>query len=251
MSRKRDAEFTRQFEGAEVLDGLLALADSACDSAEALRLMQEAHAAGLSHEEVIPELLPPQPRFEHPDVARRLFQNLLGLWDLVSEGKAVRLEDGPRPPRPRKVKTTPPAPFAPGEPDAEFVEAAWRYLEDDAKARTRLGHAFDNRQDALVGALDASGLSDEGYGVARHLLFEVHAMLELGWPNGVGPVDPAVLEGRRAGAAHVPEALKDYADEALFEAEQDEEQPLSPEELARVRTLVERGLAGLWGALQR
>ncbi len=69
-------------------------------------------------------------------MARRLFQNLLGLWDLVEEGKPVRLDEGPRPPRPKKVKALGPLPFAPGEPDTEFVEAAWRYLEDDEKERT-------------------------------------------------------------------------------------------------------------------
>jgi hypothetical protein len=46
----------------------------------------------------------------------------------------------------------------------------------------------------------------------------------------------------------VPEALAAYAEEALFEAEQDEERPLAAEELARVRTLVRRGLAALWHA---
>ena len=111
------------------------------------------------------------------------------------------------------------------------MEAAWRYLEDDEKARTRLTHAFENRQDALLGALDEAGLTDEGYGGARHLLFELYAMLELGWPPGVASVNPAALEADSDACSPVPAALRGYADEALFEAEQDEEQPLSPEEL--------------------
>ena len=135
----------------------------------------------------------------------------------------------------------------PGEPSGEFVEAAWRYLEDDAKARTRLLHAFENRQDGLLGALDAAGLTDEGYGVARHLLFELHAMLELGWPPGLTFVAPSALD-KDSDAPPVPDTLQAYADEALFEAEQDEEHPLSPEELERVRPLVRRGLAALWRA---
>ncbi|RKH89000.1 hypothetical protein D7Y04_43570, partial [Corallococcus sp. AB038B] len=126
-------------------------------------------------------------------IARLLYQNLLGLWDLVEEGRAVRLEDGPRPPRPKKVKAPLPQAFHPDEPTGEFVEAAWRYLEDDEKARTRLMHSFENRQDALLGALDAAGLTDEGYGVARHLLFELYAMLELGWSPGVASVRSAAL----------------------------------------------------------
>jgi hypothetical protein len=247
-SRGRGTDFVHHFEGAQTLDGLLELAGSPCDTAEVLARMRQAHAEGKPRDAVIPGLFPSEPRFSSPELARQLFQNLLGLWELVREGAPVRLEEGPRPPRPKKVKPVPPVPFAPGEPGSEFVEAAWRYLEDDEKGRTRREHSFENRQDALLGALDEVGLTDEGYGAARHLLFELHAMLELGWPPGLASVDPAVLEREDTEAPPVPEALAAYAEEALFEAEQDEEHPLSAEELARVRTLVRRGLLGLWRA---
>jgi len=105
--------------------------------------------------------------------------------------------------------------------------------------------AFGGWPDAA--AVDGAGLTDEGYAAARHLLFELHAMLELGWPPGLASVDPAALR-EDTEAPPVPQALTAYADEALFEAEQDEEHPLSAEELARVRTLVRRGLAALWKA---
>lgn len=241
-------EFVHHFEGAQVLDGLLELAGTSHDSLTVLAHMRQAHAEGCPSQEVIPGLFGHEPRFESPELARRLFQNLLGLWDLVQEGKQVRLEDGPRPPRPKKQKPEPPQPFAPGEPDPAFVETAWRYLEDDDKARTRLHDAFENKQDALLGELDGAGLTDEGYGVARHLLFELHAMLELGWPQGLASVAPAALEAPGMEAPSVPTALSAYADEALFEAEQDEEHPLSPEELVKVRPLVKRGLTALWSA---
>lgn len=247
-SRGRGIDFVHHFEGAKTLDGLLELAGSPCDTLEVLTRMRTARAEGQRHDAVIPTLFPGEPHFPSPEVAQRLFQNLLGLWDLVEEGKPVPLEEGPRPPRPKKVKPVRPPPFAPGEPGGEFVEAAWRYLEDDAKERTRRLHTFENRQDALVSALDAMGLTDEGYAVARHLLFELHAMMELGWPPGLASVDPAVLEREDTEAPPVPEALAAYAEEALFEAEQDEERPLAAEELARVRTLVRRGLAALWHA---
>lgn len=251
MSRSRDkgSDFVHHFEGAQTLDGLLELAGSPCDTAEVLARFQAAREEGASSRDVIPTLFNEEPRFPSPELARRLYQNLLGLWDAVEEGKRVRLDEGPREPRPKKVKPVAPAPFAPDEPGSEFVEAAWRYLEDDEKARTRLHHAFENRQDALLGALDEAGLTDEGYAVAHHLLFELYAMLELGWPAGVASVDPAELGGDSgAEASPVPVALQAYMDEALFEAEQDEEHPLSPEELARVRPLVQRGLAALWRA---
>ncbi|QDE72273.1 hypothetical protein [Myxococcus xanthus] len=249
MSRSRDRgdDFQRHFEGAQTLDGLLDLAGSGLDSAQVLERMRDARADGTPPSDVIPALFDEEPRFPSPEIARRLYQNLLGLWDLVAEGKHVRLEDEARPPRPKKVKASAPAPFHPGTPSGEFVEAAWRYLEDDEKTRTRFTHAFENRQDALLGALDAAALTDEGYGVARHLLLELYAMLELGWPPGLTSIKPAVLEAD-TDAPPVPQPLKDYADEALFEAEQDEEQPLSSQELEVVRRLVHRGLAALWGA---
>ncbi|HYH99492.1 hypothetical protein [Hyalangium sp.] len=247
-SRGRHTEFVHHFEGAQTLDGLLQLAGSSCDTYEVLTRMRSAQAEGQPHDAVIPTLFQGEPHFSSPEVAQRLFQNLLGLWDLLEEGKPLQLDEGPRPPRPKKVKPVPPPAFAPGEPGSEFVEAAWRYLEDEEKERTRRLHSFENRQDALLGALDVAGLTDEGYAVARHLLFELHAMMELGWPPGLVSVDPAVLEREDTKAPPVPKALTAYAEEALFEAEQDEEHPLSAEELARVRTLVRRGLAGLWHA---
>lgn len=246
-SRGRGSDFVHHFEGAQTLDGLLELAGSPCDTTEVIVHMRQAHSEGQPHTAVIPTLFPQEPRFPSPEVAQRLFENLLGLWDLIAEGKPVRGAEEPRPPRPKKVKPVRPPPFAPGEPGSEFVEAAWRYLEDDEKERTRRMHSFDNRQDALLGELDGTGLTDEGYAAARHLLFELHAMLELGWPPGLASVDPAALR-EDTEAPPVPQALTAYADEALFEAEQDEEHPLSAEELARVRTLVRRGLAALWKA---
>ncbi|RYZ34289.1 MAG: hypothetical protein EOO71_39465, partial [Myxococcaceae bacterium] len=158
MSRSKDRgpDFIRQFEGAQTLDGLLELAGSPCDTAEVLERMRQARAEGDGANDVIPTLFAREPRFKDAELARRLYQNLLGLWDLVQEGKSVRLDDGPRPPRPKKERLQPPAPFHPDAPSAEFVEAAWRYLEDDDKARTRLMHAYENRQDGLLGALDAA-----------------------------------------------------------------------------------------------
>ncbi len=248
-SRSKRMDFVHEFEGPQVLDGLLDLAGTSHDTLTVLTHMRQALAEGRASQEVISSLFEREPRFESPDLARRLFQNLLGLWDLVVEGKSVRLEDGPRPPRPKKQKAEAPRPFAPGEPDTAFVEAAWRYLEDDEKGRTRLHDAFENKQDALLGELDAAGLTDEGYAVARHLLFELHAMLELGWSQGLASVaSKALREEPGTEAPPVPAALTAYADEALYEAEQDEEHPLSPEELEKVRTLVKRGTVALWSA---
>lgn len=251
MAKTRDREggLPRRFEGAEVLDGLLELAGTPLGTEDVIAAMQEAHEAGVPSSEVIPTLFPAEPRFADPRYARKLFGNLLGLWDLIEAGESIDvLQQGPREPRVKKQPAPAPTPFDP-EPDDAFVEAAWKHLDEDEKARRRAFHAFENRQDGLLQWLDEQGLSDEGYGVARHLLFELHAMLELGWPPGVTSVSPADLETNPADAANeVPRPFAQYVDEALFEAEQDDEAPLPAAETARVRELVTRGLLALWRA---
>jgi hypothetical protein len=137
------------------------------------------------------------------------------------------------------------------------VEAAWRYLDADLRGRERLWHSFENRQDALIGWLDAQDLTDDGYGVLRLLLSELSAMIELG---AGAPLAAAAMEAASADAkadagadatdeaGEVPLALWTYAEEALFEAEQDDEAPLSPSEAERVKRLARAGLLALYRA---
>lgn len=244
-SKGRDAraDLDRVFEGPDVLEELLELAGSKLDSGQVAARIQEAVDEGKAPAEVFPTFFEGPPRFPDASSARQLYGNLFGLWDAIASGEL--LEGAPqteRPPREKKPKPVAPQPFT-DAPDDAFIEAAWRFLEDDKKARDRLFHAFENKQDPLLGWLDEQGLSDEGYGVARHLLFELSAMIELGWPAGLRTADPS-----SPSQASPPEALARYADEALFEAEQDEELPLPPAEAGRVRTLVQTGLAALWRA---
>jgi hypothetical protein len=235
------ASLDRRFEGASVLAELLELAGSPYVPEEVLELFREARSGGGASSDVIPTLFPEEPRFQDTTLARRLFQNLLGLWDLSAGQLSLALPG----PRPRKVRPSPPSPFGEGFPSREWVELAWRYLDQDPRARTRLLHSFENRQDALVTFLDAEPLSDEGYGVLRHLAFELHAMLELGCGMAPGRVDPAVLMGSPGGDGG-PSALVSYADEALFEAEQDEEAPVPAQEGAVLREWVRKLVAALW-----
>ena len=232
-----------------MLQGLLELAGSPLDAQAAVARLKEGLEQGRSPGEVFPSLFEGEPHFPNPELARKLYQNLFGVWDLLEEGKVVDLRPPQeKAPRVKKPKPVPPKPFHPGEPDEGYVEAAWRYLEDlDERGTERLNHSFENRQDALLGFLDESGLTDDGYGAARHLLFELHAMIELGWPPGLRSVSHSELSSGKS-PGPVPGALSAYADEALFEAEQDEEAPLPPAEAARVREAVTRGLSALWSA---
>ena len=242
MSRS-NAPFDRRFEGAAILAGLLGLAGSPYGPEDVLAHFREAHKAGLAASDVIPTLFPEEPRFQDAAMARRLFQNLLGLWDL-SPGKLTLELPGPRPKKERPIR---PEPLKEAPPTQEWVESAGRYLDRDVASRTRLLHSFENRQDALVTFLDEQPLSDEGYGVLRHLAFELHAMLELGCGTAPARVDPAALMGSPGGDGG-PSALVSYADEALFEAEQDEEAPVPPGERAALQEWVRKLVAALWAA---
>jgi len=227
----------------------LDIAGARVDTEGAVVRMREALRHGEHRESVVPTLFDGEPHFPDPDVARRLFQNLLGLWDVLARGQTLSLDAAPAPARPaRKPIPERPPPFEGDEPDEAWVEAAWRYL-DEAPERevTRLEHSFENRQDALLGFLDEQGLPDELFGLARQLLFELHALIELGWPPGVRSLARAELQ--EAGPGHpAPAALQAYADEAVFEAEQDEVAPLTPADSARAKALVNQGLKALWSA---
>jgi len=242
MSRS-NAPFDRRFEGTGILAELLALAGSPYGPEEVLAHFREAQKAGLAASDVIPTLFPEEPRFGDPSLAKRLFQNLLGLWD-ASPGSVILARPGPRP---KKEKPLRPPLLERAPPTPEWVDSARRYLDQDAAGGTRFLHSFENRQDALVTFLDEQPLSDEGYGVLRHLAFELHAMLELGCGTAPARVDPAALMGSPGGDGG-PSALVSYADEALFKAEQDEEAPVPPGERAVLQDWMRKLVAAFWAA---
>jgi hypothetical protein len=236
------AGFAPRFEGREALEALLSVAGCPLDAAGVLDRFSQAIREGKERSQVIPELFPSEPRFPDPEAARRLYQNLFGLWALVTEGKPVHLDrPAPAPPRPQMPR---PDPFGQA-PDDAWVDSAWRHLESlDERSVVRLEHAFENRQDGLLVHLDEADLTDQAYPQVRALLFELWVMLEVGWPSGLAGVTAEALAA--VSVPEIPEALRRYVDEALFEAEQDEAAPLTSGELARARQVVEVGLAALW-----
>ena len=259
MSRKPKAPepetLERHFEGRARLAALLKKAGSPVDSEDVAEGFAQAQKDGLAPADVMPELFDGEPRFEKAADARALYSNLLGLWDLVASG--AKLDLAAPPPREKKPKPIPvpaPPPFE-GEPDAAWVESAWRYLEAcSPKELTRLEHAFENRQDALLYWLEqewdaalASGtaLTDDAFGVVRGVCFELFALLHLGRAKGWPRVKPEALE---AGAGTPPAALAAWAEELVFDATQDEARALSAAETEQLRRLVPRALAALWDA---
>ena len=100
-------------------------------------------------------------------------------------------------------KPVAPAPFAPGEPGPEFVEAAWRYLEDDEKTRTRL---HDSVEKHMGKGLPLSGVYDEThkrYGEAvefREVLAEDPHAAAIDW---LDRADRALYDAKRGGRDRV------------------------------------------------
>jgi hypothetical protein len=232
-------DLERRFEGRAVLDTLLAEAGSLADSADVAQAFADAHRDGVPPAVVVSALWEDEPRFASQKTARKLYGNLLGLYDLVASGATLNLEADAgtsKPPRVKKERVEPPPPLE-GEPDEDFVEAAWRYLDDHPKEHEKRVHRFDNVQDALVGFLDERGLSDQAFGIARHLLAEIHAMLELGGKK-VPPLDADALP-KKPGA--VPPALEHWVDEGL--------DALPEKEAEAARPVILKCVAGLWASV--
>lgn len=237
----RDEDIQRTFEGQAVLQKLLTASGSIVDVEDVATAFAEASSQGVPAPVVIQALWEDEPRFSSPDEAARLFGNLLGLYELVAAGQKVDLTQSVE--RVKRVKAQKPEPFGEAGPTDDFVEAAWRYFDDYPKERERHAHAFENRQDALISWLDASGLTDAAFGLTRFLLGEVFAMLELGGHH-VPKIDERTLP-TDATFEGLPEALSKWIEEQLFDAQDDEEQPVTPVEAEKVKSLVAQVVQGM------
>ena len=240
MSPKEDVE--RSFEGQEVLQKLLTQSGSLADVDDVAQAFKQAVKQNVPAPVVISALWEDEPRFNSSDEAAQLFGNLLGLYELVASGATLDLTA--RGVKMKREKAQKPEPFGDAEPDDSFIEAAWRYFDDFPKDRQRFEHAFENRQDALVSWLDDSGLDDAGFALARHLVGEVFAMLELGGRQ-VESIEDQMIPAKATLEA-LPRALSEWIEESLFEAASDEAQPLPEKQGERVRDVVARASVAMW-----
>ena len=241
MSRS-DEDIERSFEGQEVLQKLLTQSGSLADVDDVAEAFKKAVKEHVPAPVVIQALWEDEPKFGSPDEAAQLFGNLLGLYELVASG--AKLDLTTKAVKVKREKAERPVPFGEQEPDDHFIEAAWRYFDDFPKERQRFEHAFENREDPLVSWLDASGLDDGGFSLARHLVGEVFAMLELGGRK-VETIHEEMIP--LAGTLDaLPTALSEWIDERLFEATTDEAEPMSQKQAAQVRDVVSRAAVAMW-----
>ncbi len=237
------SDLVRKFEGREVLQALLTESGSLADAEDVAEVFRQAADVEAPPGVVIQALWEDEPIFSTPAKARRTFSNLLGLHDLIISGAKVDLRPDAPPVRTKREKAKQPERFD-EEPDESFVEAAWRFFDDNPKDRERHQHAFENRQDGLLGWVDDAGLSDEAFGLTTMLLSDVFAMLELGGMH-IGLVKPAAIP-KTVNDESLPNALAVWVDEGVFEAEEDEAAPLPAAQAQKVRDLTMRGSAALW-----
>jgi hypothetical protein len=73
---------------------------------------------------------------------------------------------------------------------------------------------------------------------------EAFAMLELGGRK-LESIDETLVP-KKASLDTLPKALSTWIDEALFEAETDEDQPLPAKQVTQVREVVARAVNALW-----
>ena len=232
----------RSFEGQEILQKLLTQSGSIVDVEDVLEAFRKAVKQSVPAPVVIQALWEDEPRFNSPDEAAQLFGNLLGLYELVESGQTIDLSV--KSVKVKREKSVKPEPFGTNEPDDHFIESAWRYFDDFPKERQRFEHAFENRQDPLVSWLDGSGLEDEGFALARHLVGEVFALLELGGRE-VKKIYETALP-KEASLETLPRALADWIEESLFEASSDETHPLPETQAQQVREVVARAAVAMW-----
>lgn len=240
MSKREDIE--RSFEGRVVLEKLLAASGTIADAEDVAGAFEKAVKEGVPAPVVIQALWEDEPRFESPDDAARLFGNLLGLYELIAEGQKVDLSAPGA--KVKREKATRPEPFGEEGPSDAFIESAWRWFDDFPKERQRFEHAFENRQDALISWLDDGGLDDAGFALARHLVGEVFAMLELGGVK-VDSLDESMLP-KKGSLDALPKALTEWIEESLFEASSDEQEPMPEAQVDKVRSVVARAAQAMW-----
>jgi hypothetical protein len=236
------------YEGPEALSALLARAGSPHSAEEVADRFALAQAAGQERAGAIPTLFPAEPRFGSPDEARRLYQNLFGLWDRVAAGAGAGGEE-PIAPEPLVAPPLPERGAVSGDRlPQDLVEAAWRHLAELAPAQgRRVRDRFESSQPDLAAWLAAVDLPESGAGAALDLCLEAWFMLD--WAFG-DRLDAAAWRTLEELASEPPPLEADQPALAAYVAEQldnlcDEDPAFGPPERAQVERVVAAAAAAL------
>lgn len=226
---KRERRLERKYEGPEVLQDLLTR--SGCElTVDDVR--EEFHAAveeGTQANEVLPLLWELEPRFDSPEMARRTFVNLFGLWDEVEAGFSDELVVLP-------VEQDPDAPLT-----QRYVDHAWAKLDalsekDARRARDRYENVHGDAPAWLFEQL--AHLSQTAVETALELCFELYWIAEDARGDRVPRANRAALEAAHAETDDLEEepepALAALVTATLWEHAADEESPLPEEDIPPV-----------------
>ncbi|MBS2026852.1 MAG: hypothetical protein JST54_03020 [Deltaproteobacteria bacterium] len=237
-SDREGGELPRVYEGAEALEALLAMAGEELDAATIKDIFQEAQKEGDQPSDVFPALFAQEPRFPSPDLARRLYGNLFGLWDRVARGQLDEPKGRPAAPEVPEPIAPPPAIEGATIPD-EFVQAALGALTTlPEKERGRQRDRFEQRESELCESLRQLKLSDGAEQAGLDLSFEL--WLLCGWALGERAGRTAFKALRDPPQEGSQPALERFIAEWLGEAELDEDDPLKPEERQKLEPFLRR-----------
>ncbi len=239
------SDLPRRYEGQTVLAELLSKAGSPYSIDDVKALFEEAIAEKETPSATFPELFEAEPHFASPEVAKRLYGNLFGLWDRIAQGETSEPtpEKPGKPERPGKQVAPPmpeaPAPVSGREIDDAFVEAAFHFIEAlPERERQKRFDRFEQRESEYLQALHLLKLSAGAEQVGLDLGFELFVIAELALGERVGRTDFASLRSTQTSKAQPQPALSRYLEEWLAEAMLDEQEPLSAEERARLEPLI-------------
>ncbi|MGC4117055.1 MAG: hypothetical protein QM765_21340 [Myxococcales bacterium] len=234
----------RVYEGEAVLQRLLKASGASVAVSEVIELFKSAQTGKVGPDEAFPDLFDDEPRFASAMDAKRLYDNLFGLWDRVAAGGPLEPQGRPE----GKARAVAPAPEPMSPPlSPEFVEAAWKHLVDlPAKDTERWLHKWVNTQPELTEALQLEAEGDLAVAdAADTVTFEAWSMMELAQTTRIRPVLMSEFRAELESKDAPEPALDQYIEDALEEAGLDEEQPLAPEQAAKVSRLVRAAVRAL------
>ena len=255
----------RIYEGAEILDALLQRAGASVDVRGLVDRFQQAIAEDRRPPEVIPKLFAKEPRFGGPGDAMRLYSNLFGVWDLLVAGaSADEILRGPVPQlevrsagkesggREGLSVELPPRGSVQGrEVPYEVSEGIWQLLAQmPPRERTRRQDRYTNTQSELAEwARTVEGLGPAAQETLEYLCFELAEMFDHAFGDRFGRVRlRALMEADPDRADELQPYAADYVAEAIEDAEDEEEEPISPEELALLEKYARKALVAMTAA---